>query len=63
MTDYDVCLGTGDVPTPMDNDTPCAGFTYTPEEIKTMEEKGYVRDTNGHWYDPTNYIDCLFADW
>ena len=63
MTDYDVCLGTGDVPTPLDDDTSSYGFEYTTEEIRAMEEKGYVMDSTGWWYDPNNYVDSLFADW
>ena len=63
MTDFDVCAGTGDVPTPLDNDSHIASPVYTPGEIKEMEKRGYVMDSTGKWYDPNDYIDCLYADW
>ena len=34
----------------------------TEEEIQEKIAKGYIKDSAGQWYDPTNYIDCYYAD-
>ena len=58
-------MGTGDIPTPTDIDDNGIkiGATYSQEEIQRMKDKGMIQDSTGHWYDPTNYIDTLYADW
>jgi hypothetical protein len=64
MRDYDICLGCGDIPTNELDDTQThIGHMETEEEIQEYMTKGYIKDSTGHWYDPTNYIDCYYADW
>ena len=66
MKDFDICMGTGDIPTPdYDDDEPTyvKPIRYSKQEIQEMINKGLIQDSTGKWYDPNNYIDCLYADW
>ena len=63
MKDFDVCMGTGDIPTPIDNDSPKIVQSTTPEEIREMKKKGYIQDSTGSWFNPNNYIDSYYMDW
>jgi hypothetical protein len=64
MTDFSASLGCGDYPTNELDDTQTnVGYTETEEEIQEKIAKGYIKDSAGQWYDPTNYIDCYYADW
>ena len=64
MTDFNVSLGCGDIPTNELNDSKLGvGYEETEEEIQEYIAKGYIKDSTGHWYNPTNYIDCYYADW
>lgn len=65
MTDFDICLGTGDIPTPTDtyDDEIRNKPTYTPEEEEGLKSKGYIQDSTGSWFNPNNYIDSYYMDW
>lgn len=65
MKDFDICMGTGDIPTPtnIDDNSIKIGATYSKEEIQRLKDNGMIQDSTGQWYDPNNYIDCLYADW
>ena len=59
MTDFDVCIGTGDFPTgAYVTDEPVA-VPYDPEP----PGEGFIMDSTGKWIDPTDYIDTYYADW
>lgn len=60
MTEFDVCLGTGDYSTGIESDD--VDYDKYPRSLEPPRE-GLIMDSTGHWYDPTNYIDCLYADW
>ena len=63
MTDFSVSLGCGDYPTNELDDTQTnVGYTETEEEIQEKIAKGYIKDSAGQSYDPTNYINCYYAD-
>lgn len=64
MTDFDVCIGCGDIPT-NDFAEEClvSVFENSVETMQEMIDKGYIQDSCGHWYDPRNYIDSYYADW
>lgn len=61
MKDFDVCIGTGDYPTGTDVSDE-VNYSESPHSSEPPRE-GLVMDSTGWWYDPTNYIDCLYADW
>lgn len=61
MTDLEICMGTGDVPTPLFEVNQQSHTNLYSQKEKIAN--GYIQDSNGRWYDPTNYIDCLYADW
>jgi hypothetical protein len=64
MSDFSVSMGCGDYPTnDLSEDRPSVGYEETEEEIQEMLAKGFIKDSTGSWYDPTNYIDCYYADW
>lgn len=64
MSDFDVCIGCGDIPTnDLSEECSSIGYVETEEEIQKKIKKGLIMDSCGHWYDPTNYIDCYYADW
>lgn len=66
MTDFEICMGTSDVPTPLEvnhGDVPSHTNLYSQEEIQEKIANGFIQDSNGRWYDPTNYIDSLYANW
>ena len=61
MTDFDICAGTGDYPT-----NELSSESKNHKRLKSNNKppkKGYIMDSTGSWYDPTNYIDCYYADW
>lgn len=62
MKDFDVCIGTGDIPTPDYSDEHINCVEYWIDEDK-MKAKGFIKDSTGKWYDPNNYIDAYYADW
>lgn len=64
MSDFDVCIGTGDIPTPDDDVTyQYVNQTYELEDEEEYKKRGLVKDSTGRWYNPNNYIDILYADW
>jgi hypothetical protein len=64
MSDFSVSMGCGDYPTnDLSEDRPSVGYEETEEEIQEMLAKGFIKDSCNQWYDPTNYIDCYYADW
>lgn len=66
MKDFDICLGTGDVPSPLDDYSDSEyikPIRYSKQDIEKRIKKGLIQDSTGHWYDPNNYIDCIYADW
>ena len=64
MSDFDVSMGCGDIPTnELSEGGPCKPYKETKEEIQEKLKRGLIKDSCGHWYDPTNYIDCYYADW
>lgn len=65
MNDFNVCLGTGDIPTPdMDDyNTNQEQTSQNKNKEKEYLNKGYIKDSTNKWYNPKNYIDCLYADW
>lgn len=67
MNDFGVCLGTGDIPTPdMDDYSTNQEQTSQNKEKEREREylkKGYIKDSTNRWYNPKDYIDCLYADW
>jgi hypothetical protein len=63
MSDFDVCIGCGDIPTnELGGDTTFESI-YSNEDIQEMIDKGYMQDSTGSWFDPTNAVDCYFIDW
>ena len=64
MSDFSVSMGCGDYPTnDLSEDCSSVGYDETEEEIQEMFAKGFIKDSAGQWYDPTNYIDSYYADW
>jgi hypothetical protein len=64
MSDFSVSMGCGDYPTnELSENRPSRGHRETKEEIQEKLAKGLIKDSAGQWYDPTNYIDCYYADW
>ena len=64
MSDFSVSMGCGDYPTnELSESRPSRGYRETKEEIQEKLAKGLIKDSAGQWYDPTNYIDCYYADW
>ena len=65
MNDYNICLGTGDIPTPELGDCIASQAQTSHDEEKEREylNKGYIKDSTNRWYNPKDYIDCLYADW
>ncbi len=64
MHDFHTCIGCGDIPTnDVAEECNVPIFKDSAEDIQEKIDKGYIQDSCGHWYDPTNYIDCLYADW
>lgn len=64
MSDFNVSMGCGDIPTNELSDG-CSHIAYeeTAEDIQEKFDKGLIKDSCGHWYDPTNYIDSYYVDW
>lgn len=64
MSDFSICMGCGDIPTnDLSEGSSSVGYEETEEEIQEMLTKGFIKDSAGQWYDPTNYIDSYYADW
>ena len=64
MSDFDVSYCCGDIPTnDLSNDCISTVVEETDEEIQERIRKGFVKDSCNNWYDPTNPIDCHYADW
>jgi len=64
MSDFDICIGCGDIPT-NELSEECSHMVCqeTVEEIQEKIDKGFIKDSCGQWYGPTNYIDSYYADW
>ena len=65
MSDFNVSMGCGDIPT-NELSEKCSHKPYyeeTPEEIQEKLDKGLIKDSCGQWYDPTSYVDSYYADW
>ena len=61
MSDFHISMGTGDYPT---NELGSESMSHKRTRANRKPPKeGYIMDSIGHWYDPTNYIDCYYADW
>lgn len=64
MSDFAVCIGCGDIPTnDLTEDSARHDSIETVESIQEKNDKGYIKDSCGRWYDPTNYFDSYYADW
>ena len=64
MSDFSVSMGCGDYPTnELSENHSSVGYEETEEEIQEKLASGLIKDSCNHWYDPTNYIDCYYADW
>ena len=64
MSDFSVSMGCGDYPTnDLSESRSSGGYAETEEEVREHLRRGFIKDSCGHWYDPTNYIDCYYADW
>jgi hypothetical protein len=64
MSDFNVSMGCGDIPTnDLNNDCISTVVEETAEEIQEKIDKGFVKDSCGQWYDPTSYIDSYYTDW
>ena len=64
MSDFDICIGCGDIPT-SELSEECSHMVYkeTAEEIQEKLDKCFIKDSCGHWYDPTSYLGSYYADW
>ena len=64
MSDFRVCAGTGDIPTnELSEGHSFVGYEETEEEIQEKLDRGLIKDSCNHWYDPTDYIDSYYANW
>ena len=64
MSDFDVSMGCGDIPTNDVSDVSSIDYIEeTEEEIQEKLARGLIKDSCNRWYDPTNYIDSYYADW
>ena len=64
MIDFDICSGTGDIPTnDLEDNYNYSTCVEDSEKVKKYKDMGYIKDSTGRWYDPNNYIDTLYADW
>ena len=65
MSDFDICMGCGDVPTNdlSDESSNTPYYEETAEEIQAKIDKGLIMDSTGRWYDPTDYLGSYYADW
>lgn len=67
MKDFDVCMGTGDIPTPENSTKKSCKTRMSRREEKIEEEemkrKGYIKDRTGSWFNPDNPVDAYFMDW
>ena len=54
-------MGTGDVPT-NDREENISQVKLYDDEIN-HKRNGYIKDSTNKWYNPKDYIDCLYADW
>lgn len=64
MSDFDICIGCGDIPT-NELSEECSHMVCqeTAEEIQEKIDKGFIKDSCGQWYDPTSYLGSYYADW
>lgn len=64
MSDFNVSIGCGDIPTnELSEESSNMAYEETAEEIQEKLDKGFIKDSCGHWYDPTSYLGSYYADW